>query len=412
MKDSPDPPPPIDPVATARAQGRMNIDTANANARLNRTNQSTPWGNITWQQGAPDENGVPSYSSQITLPPELQRLLEMQREQNLQRQGMAGQFLGQVDTAPLDFGRLNPVYDRYADNRQWTGPVIPRPQGSQGQQGPQGQQSLNTPPMGPMNPLRRGDSVTQESSGPMAESNQMRALADALRGESATAESGPSPGLTYRDYLAYANYGQISGEGSPNPISETQWNAMPPQEQWSLVGGRVAVTPDDPRYAELKPRVGGEDGRNIWISETRPPENGLLSDAQLVSDDGWFAHSEDNETPQWQAENDISDTALRNFLIAATLMAGGAAASGAFSGAAGAAAGEGALAGAAGESALASGTAGVGNVLGAGTVGGTIAPAAGVTGGSAALGGGWQAMLRNPQVMRSLLNLLSQPRKR
>lgn len=194
-------------------------------------------------------------------------------------------------------------------------------------------------------------------------------------------------GLTYQDYLANANYGQISGEGSPNPISEAQWNAMPPQEQWSLIGGRVAITPDDSRYADLKPQVGGEQGRNIWLSPDRPPDNGLLDGAQLASGNGWFAHSEDNQSPQWQSEMDISDTAFRNFLILASLMVGGAAASGAFSsGAAGTAASG------AGELGLtAGGTAGIGagatgagaldlGALGtAGTAAGTAAAANGTT---------------------------------
>lgn len=54
--DAPSPP---DPIATANAQGAANIDAARVTTALNRANQVTPWGNLTWSRGgnAWDEQG-------------------------------------------------------------------------------------------------------------------------------------------------------------------------------------------------------------------------------------------------------------------------------------------------------------------------------------------------------------------
>lgn len=134
MKDAGSPPPPPDPAATASAQSQANIATAIANARLNRVNQTTPWGNITYTPGDVDANGVPSYSSNISLNPQQQQLLDSQRQQQLQRSGIAQSLLDQAGGAlgkPLDLSHLHPVYDRYAPSGQAT-PAV-------GAQSPQGQ---------------------------------------------------------------------------------------------------------------------------------------------------------------------------------------------------------------------------------------------------------------------------------
>lgn len=54
-KSSPTPPPPIDPVATTGAQNAMNESQMRLNARINRPNQSTPFGTSTWSQGPDDQ---------------------------------------------------------------------------------------------------------------------------------------------------------------------------------------------------------------------------------------------------------------------------------------------------------------------------------------------------------------------
>lgn len=52
-KSSPSPPPAPDPVATAQAQGAINTQTARTQTALNRVNQVTPYGNLTYSQSGP-----------------------------------------------------------------------------------------------------------------------------------------------------------------------------------------------------------------------------------------------------------------------------------------------------------------------------------------------------------------------
>lgn len=103
-------PQPPDPYDTADAQTQMNIQTAIANARMNRTNQTTPWGSINWTEGPVDANGVPTYSSNVTLSPQQQALLDALQNQQLTRGGMAADLLRQMQgtaaTRGLDFSSL------------------------------------------------------------------------------------------------------------------------------------------------------------------------------------------------------------------------------------------------------------------------------------------------------------------
>lgn len=64
-----------DPVATAAAQTKSNIDTANATANLNHANQITPYGSQNWSS-TPNADGTSSWTSTISLAPEQQALLD------------------------------------------------------------------------------------------------------------------------------------------------------------------------------------------------------------------------------------------------------------------------------------------------------------------------------------------------
>jgi len=71
-KKSPSPPPAPDPVATAQAQGQINAETARLNARMNRLDQVTPYGNVTYDDIGNDRSRVTT-----TLSPAQQRQLEL-----------------------------------------------------------------------------------------------------------------------------------------------------------------------------------------------------------------------------------------------------------------------------------------------------------------------------------------------
>lgn len=60
-KKAPAPPPPPDPVATARAQSEFNVQAAETNARLNRVNQVTPQGTMTWRERGPSNWNEAAY---------------------------------------------------------------------------------------------------------------------------------------------------------------------------------------------------------------------------------------------------------------------------------------------------------------------------------------------------------------
>lgn len=112
---TPDPPQAPPPAETAQAQTQSNLQTAIANARLNRVNQSTPWGSITYTEGPVDANGVPTYSSNIQLSPEQQQLLNQQQAMQLQRGTLAQNLLNQSGNAlsqPLNLSNLTPVNNR------------------------------------------------------------------------------------------------------------------------------------------------------------------------------------------------------------------------------------------------------------------------------------------------------------
>jgi hypothetical protein len=71
-KKAPQPPPAPDPVATARAQGEMNIETARTNAALNRVNQYGPLGQITYR-----DLGGDRWEMRTELSPEQQELYRL-----------------------------------------------------------------------------------------------------------------------------------------------------------------------------------------------------------------------------------------------------------------------------------------------------------------------------------------------
>jgi len=102
-KSSPSPPAAPDPKTTSAAQTGMNQKTALYQSQLNNVNQVTPYGNETFTQagGTPgDANGngavAPTWTSNITLSPAQQKLLDNQQSLQAQQQGIAGTALKQA----------------------------------------------------------------------------------------------------------------------------------------------------------------------------------------------------------------------------------------------------------------------------------------------------------------------------
>jgi hypothetical protein len=335
MKNDPAPPPAPDPTQTANAQSNANIQTAIANARLNRVNQQTPWGSITYEQGTPDANGVPTWSSHIQLSPEQQQLLTQQQQMQLQRNGMAGQFLGQVPTAPLDFGSLPGVNVR---GQMWNGNTphagtapaggsmpaggMPQSQGGSmlealraqlGTAGQPGGQPTAPPPMAP----------------------PPGAPPPAQNGQPAAPHPMSTPAFTprYEDYLGSAP-GLNASENPTQPMSREQWDALPDAAKWGLLGYgsqglSVSQQSGDPRYQGLADSVGGGDNHSVLVMpgtfDSNVNNKGVprFNDPSHVHQgDGYYATPSSNATAASQQQGGMSD--LQWAIFVASLFGGGA----------------------------------------------------------------------------------------
>jgi hypothetical protein len=105
-KSGPAPPPPPDPYATAAAQTQENQQTAVANAELNRINQYTPYGNLTYQVTGSNPDGTPIYAQTTTLAPAQQQQLDLQNKLATALLGFGTDQLGRVQTTmntPFNF---------------------------------------------------------------------------------------------------------------------------------------------------------------------------------------------------------------------------------------------------------------------------------------------------------------------
>jgi hypothetical protein len=101
-KKSPKAPAAPDPAATAAAQSATNKETAYWNAVLNNVNQTTPYGNITYQQegdGVYDPDKPPQFSSTIQLSPEQQELYETSMRSENALANLGEQQLGRISSA-------------------------------------------------------------------------------------------------------------------------------------------------------------------------------------------------------------------------------------------------------------------------------------------------------------------------
>lgn len=109
MSSSPKAPAAPDPTTTANTQTKSNEATALYQAQLNNVNQVTPYGNETFTQNPGVNGAAPTFTSNITLSPAEQSLLNNQESLQTQQQGIAGTALNQAATnqaTPYNLGGL------------------------------------------------------------------------------------------------------------------------------------------------------------------------------------------------------------------------------------------------------------------------------------------------------------------
>lgn len=101
-KHAPSAPTAPDPTATANAQGQMNKETAYWNAIMGHMNQNTPYGSISYtdsSNGNYDPNHPPQFSSNITLSPAQQHLLDSQQANQQSLQDLGTAQMGRISDA-------------------------------------------------------------------------------------------------------------------------------------------------------------------------------------------------------------------------------------------------------------------------------------------------------------------------
>jgi hypothetical protein len=95
-KKVPAPPPPPDPVATAEAQGKINRETAMAQAELNRLDEYTPYGSSVYTPLPPPSTG---FRRDMTLDPAQQRQLDLTNAINEEQLRVAQEQVGRIGEA-------------------------------------------------------------------------------------------------------------------------------------------------------------------------------------------------------------------------------------------------------------------------------------------------------------------------
>lgn len=142
--------------------------------------------------------------------------------------------------------------------------------------------------------------------------------------------------LTYRDYVRVASQSGGSEGGPAHVMTEREWNSLTPQQQWLEVNQLLILDPTDPRYEELHGRLGGEDGRPIFVQDPNVTDD-FLTDrwftdpSRVERGQNYLAYADDNRSPHFQAQDQFSKKEkIRFALMAAALLGGGAMATGGF----------------------------------------------------------------------------------
>lgn len=109
MKDGPTPPTPPDPTTVANAQSQANIDSAQAQQKLNMVNTSSPYGTVNYTS---DQNSPSGYAQSTTLSPSQQGLYDLGTKAQTGALQVANDQIGRVGQAlstglnPSDYGSL------------------------------------------------------------------------------------------------------------------------------------------------------------------------------------------------------------------------------------------------------------------------------------------------------------------
>lgn len=111
-KSGPAAPAAPDPMKTAQAQGQVNKETAIAQANLNRIDQYTPEGSLTYQQTGTNADGTPRYSQTMQYSAGEQAKYDQANKIALELGGLAGDNISRVAEAqskPFTYDGMTPM---------------------------------------------------------------------------------------------------------------------------------------------------------------------------------------------------------------------------------------------------------------------------------------------------------------
>lgn len=329
MKSSPSAPPAPDPTQTANAQSTSNINTAIANAELNRVSQQTPWGSINYSVTGKNPDGTPIYTSQIQLSPAQQQLLDQQQGLSSSRNSMAQQILGQQGnriTNPLDFSSLAPIVNHgqvyqgavnspanQAANKpiQFAAPAQP-----QGQ--PQGQQQI-TPAM-----IQQLLAALGQQGGGQSQPGQPTQPQPSQQPQ-ASQFSGPSTSQSMAALVGNQNPFGTSGVDIMNTIAQNpndpRLASMFTQQQQGSEGTQTVLYPNqgsrlDPSGAITNPN----NPKDPFVQVGNLPDGRVTDMSKVIYDPQFGAITTQSNINQKQLQNDAFSTYFPMLAIGGGIM--------------------------------------------------------------------------------------------
>lgn len=112
---------------------------------------------------------------------------------------------------------------------------------------------------------------------------------------------------TYQDYTSYfsgldpSSFSDSSHPEYGTQLTQDQWSALAPSDQWGRIGGQLNLAPSDPRYAGLYPQVasdGSDPNQDILLRYGSPYDaSNFVDPSKVLTGDNLSAYLHSNETP-------------------------------------------------------------------------------------------------------------------
>lgn len=132
-KSTPQAPTPPDPAATAAAQATANKESAVAQANLNRIDQYTPQGSLTYQQTGTNADGTPKYQQTQAYSPDQQKIYDQNNQVTTSLNDLALNNVGRVNDAqstPFSYDGMTPMQTSVPTSNLTTSVATPQLQTS------------------------------------------------------------------------------------------------------------------------------------------------------------------------------------------------------------------------------------------------------------------------------------------